>query len=204
MSIPTAPSQPKSPSRYRLPVKTRSSTAPDEEKYDWTSPFQEPWANTLGQIDRDRSVSTPTNSTGNRSGDQGDQEDQRCRQESSEDPPGRHTEPDQTGTEDARQDGTDRGCQHDAVGDLAEFRFAAIEHRLRDEDYPNVEDDQPGEEQDESAPIERRIDPFVDQAAGTLDWWVKERQEWFGRVRGKDGCQRWVKATDLHPSQEGK
>ncbi len=49
--------------RYRLPVKSRSSTAPDDEKYGWTSPFQEPWANTLGQIDRDRSVSTPTNNT---------------------------------------------------------------------------------------------------------------------------------------------
>jgi hypothetical protein len=29
---------------------------------------------------------------------------------------------------------------------------------------------------------------------GTLDWWVKERREWFGRVRGLDGRQRWVKA----------
>jgi hypothetical protein len=32
---------------------------------------------------------------------------------------------------------------------------------------------------------------------GTLDWWVKERQQWFGRVRGPDGQQRWVKAADL-------
>jgi hypothetical protein len=28
-------------------------------------------------------------------------------------------------------------------------------------------------------------------AGGTLDWWVKERQQWLGRVRGKDGRQRW-------------
>jgi hypothetical protein len=34
-------------------------------------------------------------------------------------------------------------------------------------------------------------------AGGQLDWWVKERQEWWGRIRGQDGCQRWVKAVDL-------
>jgi hypothetical protein len=28
-------------------------------------------------------------------------------------------------------------------------------------------------------------------SAGLLDWWVKDRQEWFGRVRGADGRQRW-------------
>lgn len=28
--------------------------------------------------------------------------------------------------------------------------------------------------------------------AGQLGWWVKERQEWFGRVRGADGKQRWI------------
>jgi hypothetical protein len=38
-------------------------------------------------------------------------------------------------------------------------------------------------------------------AAGQLDWWVKERQEWLGRVRGPDGRQRWVKAADLRPRQ---
>ena len=35
--------------------------------------------------------------------------------------------------------------------------------------------------------------------AGQLDWWVKERQEWWGRVRGADGRQRWIKAADLRP-----
>jgi hypothetical protein len=34
-------------------------------------------------------------------------------------------------------------------------------------------------------------------AAGTLDWWVRERREWFGRVRGPNGRQRWIKAADL-------
>jgi hypothetical protein len=37
-------------------------------------------------------------------------------------------------------------------------------------------------------------------AAGTLDWWVKERQEWLGRVRGPDGRQKWIKAADLRPA----
>src|SRR5688572_19107693 len=35
--------------------------------------------------------------------------------------------------------------------------------------------------------------------AGQLDWWVKERQEWWGRVRGADGRQRWIRAVDLRP-----
>jgi hypothetical protein len=37
--------------------------------------------------------------------------------------------------------------------------------------------------------------------AGQLDWWVKERQEWWGRVRGADGRQRWVRAVDLRPAK---
>jgi len=35
--------------------------------------------------------------------------------------------------------------------------------------------------------------------AGELDWWVKERQVWFGRVRGPNGHQRWIRAVDLRP-----
>ena len=37
-------------------------------------------------------------------------------------------------------------------------------------------------------------------AAGKLDFWVKERQEWWGRVRGPDGRQAWIRATDLRRS----
>jgi hypothetical protein len=56
----------------------------------------------------------------------------------------------------------------------------------------------------------REVDPpiQVDVAtwshAGQLDWWVKEhrpRLEWFGRVRGADGKQRWIKASDLRPAR---
>jgi hypothetical protein len=49
----------------------------------------------------------------------------------------------------------------------------------------------------------REVDPPIEvesatwSPGGTLDWWVKERQEWWGRVRGPDGRQRWVKAVDL-------
>jgi hypothetical protein len=39
----------------------------------------------------------------------------------------------------------------------------------------------------------REVDPPIQvqtatwSKAGQLDWWVKERQEWLGRVRGADG-----------------
>jgi hypothetical protein len=52
----------------------------------------------------------------------------------------------------------------------------------------------------------REVDPpvQVDMAAwspgGRLDWWVKERQQWLGRVRGTDGRQRWIRAVDLRPA----
>jgi hypothetical protein len=54
----------------------------------------------------------------------------------------------------------------------------------------------------------REVDPpiAVETAtwskAGQLDWWVKERQQWLGRVRGPDGRQKWIKATDLRPAKE--
>ena len=34
-----------------------------------------------------------------------------------------------------------------------------------------------------------------------LNWWVKERQEWWGRVRGANGRQRWMTAVDLRPAK---
>jgi SH3-like domain-containing protein len=35
--------------------------------------------------------------------------------------------------------------------------------------------------------------------AGRLDRWVKERQQWLGRVRGPDGRQRWIKLLIFVP-----
>jgi hypothetical protein len=55
----------------------------------------------------------------------------------------------------------------------------------------------------------REVDPPIQvetatwSPGGQLDWWVKERRprlEWFGRVRGTDGRQRWIKASDLRAS----
>jgi hypothetical protein len=31
-----------------------------------------------------------------------------------------------------------------------------------------------------------RVDTATWSRAGQLDWWVKDRQEWFGRVRGAE------------------
>jgi hypothetical protein len=54
----------------------------------------------------------------------------------------------------------------------------------------------------------REVNPPIEvqsatwSAGGTLDWWVRERREWLGRVRGSDGHQRWIKASDLRPAKE--
>jgi hypothetical protein len=37
-------------------------------------------------------------------------------------------------------------------------------------------------------------------SGGGPDWWVKERQQWWGRVRSADGRQRWIRAVDLRPA----
>jgi hypothetical protein len=42
----------------------------------------------------------------------------------------------------------------------------------------------------------REVDPPIQvetatwSPGGQLDWWVKERQQWFGRVREPDGRQK--------------
>jgi hypothetical protein len=52
----------------------------------------------------------------------------------------------------------------------------------------------------------RAVDPPIQvesatwSRGGQLDYWVKERQEWMGRVRGADGKQRWIAAIDLRPA----
>jgi hypothetical protein len=54
----------------------------------------------------------------------------------------------------------------------------------------------------------RAVDPPIEveaatwSAGGQLDWWVKERQQWLGRVRGPDSRQRWIRAVDLRPASE--
>jgi hypothetical protein len=45
----------------------------------------------------------------------------------------------------------------------------------------------------------REFDPLVQvetatwSSAGQLDWWVKDRQEWWGRVRGQTTVNVWVR-----------
>jgi hypothetical protein len=63
-----------------------------------------------------------------------------------------------------------------------------------------------GDDVQQRAEADRReVDPpiQVDMATwskvGQLDWWVRERREWWGRVRGADGRQRWIRAVDLRP-----
>jgi hypothetical protein len=64
----------------------------------------------------------------------------------------------------------------------------------------NLSDD---EVQQRAEADRREVDPPIQvetatwSKAGQLDWWVKERQEWRGRVRGPDGRQRWIRAADL-------
>jgi hypothetical protein len=54
----------------------------------------------------------------------------------------------------------------------------------------------------------REVDPPIQVEAaiwspgGQLDWWVKERGKWMGRVRRPGGRQVWIKATDLRPAKE--
>jgi hypothetical protein len=39
-------------------------------------------------------------------------------------------------------------------------------------------------------------------AAGELDYWVRDRAEWWGRVRGSDGHHLWIRAADLRSAKE--
>jgi hypothetical protein len=48
------------------------------------------------------------------------------------------------------------------------------------------------------SPIE--VETATWSKAGQLDWWVKERQEWWGQIRGADGRQRLIRAVDLRPA----
>lgn len=44
--------------------------------------------------------------------------------------------------------------------------------------------------------------PHVSLVILRMAWWVKERQQWLGRVRGPDGRQKWIKAADLRSAKE--
>jgi hypothetical protein len=54
-----------------------------------------------------------------------------------------------------------------------------------------------GDRQEIDPPIQ--VETAAWSKAGQLDWWVRERQEWWGRVRGADSRQQWIRAVDLRP-----
>jgi hypothetical protein len=58
----------------------------------------------------------------------------------------------------------------------------------------------PEDRREVNPPIE--VESAMWSAGGALDWWVKERRKWMGRVRRPDGRQVWIKATDLRPTKE--
>jgi hypothetical protein len=64
-----------------------------------------------------------------------------------------------------------------------------------------VDDYAEADRREVNPPIE--VESAMWSPGGTLDWWVKERQQWLGRVRGLDGRQKWIKAADLRPAKEG-
>ena len=84
--------------------------------------------------------------------------------------------------------------------------FAENEAKLRAADL-NVMFDQYGER---PAGERRKVDPPIAvqsatlSAAGELDYWVKERHEWWGRVRRPDGHFVWTRASDLRPASDGE
>ena len=58
----------------------------------------------------------------------------------------------------------------------------------------------PEERREVRPPIE--VESATWAAAGTLDFWVRERGEWWGRVRGPEGRQMWIKARDLRRTDQ--
>jgi hypothetical protein len=58
----------------------------------------------------------------------------------------------------------------------------------------------PEERREVRPPIEVELATWA--AAGTLDFWVRERGEWWGRVRGPEGRQMWIKARDLRRTDQ--
>jgi hypothetical protein len=61
-----------------------------------------------------------------------------------------------------------------------------------------VDDYADADRREVNPPIE--VESATWSTSGTLDWWIKERQEWWDRVRGQDGRQRrypWERLSDV-------
>jgi hypothetical protein len=50
-----------------------------------------------------------------------------------------------------------------------------------------VDDYADADQREVNPPME--VESATRSTGGTIDWWVKERQEWWDRVRGQDGRQ---------------
>lgn len=48
----------------------------------------------------------------------------------------------------------------------------------------------------------RQVAAATWRPAGTLDVWIKDRGEWYGRVRDASGRVGWVPAADLRPAPD--
>jgi len=66
--------------------------------------------------------------------------------------------------------------------------------------FNDLEQLNPEDRREVNPPIE--VDVATWSPVGALDWWVKERRDWFGRVRGPDGRQKWIKAADLRQAND--
>jgi hypothetical protein len=64
-----------------------------------------------------------------------------------------------------------------------------------------VDDYAEADRREVTPPVE--VESATCPAGGTLDLFVKDRQQWLGRVRGPDERQRWVGAADLRQARDG-
>jgi three-Cys-motif partner protein len=86
----------------------------------------------------------------------------------------------------------------------------AVEHRCGFHVRSMVRDARSNRQYGQRAEVDRReVKPPVQvetaswSTAGALDCWAKELQEWWGRVRGPDGHQVWIRAADLRRAKDG-
>ena len=58
----------------------------------------------------------------------------------------------------------------------------------------------PNERREVQPPI--LVEAGIWSPVGDLDYWVRDRFEWWGRVRGSDGQRVWIRAADLRQAKK--
>ena len=81
-------------------------------------------------------------------------------------------------------------AEDDARQQAADLNVTFNQHGQRDQ----------ADRREVSPPIE--VESATWSAAGDLDYLVKERQEWWGRVRRPDRHHVWIRAVDLRAAKE--